>query len=724
MKAYSDPLAPLKEQLATLQAEANDLLANSSYANVTGTEQSTLSTLATTTPDETETAYNTAISEITAAIPAFKNAKPSYDAYVEANGIATTLGATAVTAPTTAAEAVTRTHELYVNIDTKVASDYPYNATDLYAGAFTGFTATNKGQHWSDNAETSYLDQWGTGTITATQNITLPAGSYVLKAAGRAAAGEAAKAYMSANGTTVNFANNGDTGYGITKAGLVKYDAADDTYCNNNNGCGWEWRFIPLTLNDETTVTINLTLERTASWGSFCDFTILMSADDLAGSDDYAALNAAIAAAEAKILGFDDTEYAPYNNVDALTKLAEAKAINQNVDNPKAVVTTATSDLTSATWTANDGDVEIIYNGMFATVAEGQNYPKGWTRTNAWGQMQTITGEALETAYYNQPGSLQYGNQGVYTMPLKANTAYQLSFSFRSHENGSNQGVTVSVLNSKEQGMAPALFLANGSTTDWAPAVAYFTTGDAGNYVLTLANGGNTWMTDVSLMPFSVAQIDFIEDDGPWWGADRQYMETVTIERTVKGGFNTVCLPFEVTAAGVASAFGENAKVYTFQDVDQGSNNSQINFNTKADNIIPANTPVLIGDATASTSQTFSAVMFRNRDNYTVTGTNFDFIGTYDGSTAILSGDYFIGNGALYKSAGNTTIKAFRAYLKAKSAGVKATLFIDGLETSIEAIENGQLTMDNEVIYNVAGQRLQKAQRGVNIINGKKVLVK
>ncbi|MCR5850812.1 MAG: hypothetical protein K6G92_08895 [Bacteroidaceae bacterium] len=29
---------------------------------------------------------------------------------------------------------------------------------------------------------------------------------------------------------------------------------------------------------------------------------------------------------------------------------------------------------------------------------------------------------------------------------------------------------------------------------------------------------------------------------------------------------------------------------------------------------------------------------------------------------------------------------------------------------------------DNEAIYNLAGQRLQKMQRGINIVNGKKVL--
>ena len=46
----------------------------------------------------------------------------------------------------------------------------------------------------------------------------------------------------------------------------------------------------------------------------------------------------------------------------------------------------------------------------------------------------------------------------------------------------------------------------------------------------------------------------------------------------------------------------------------------------------------------------------------------------------------------------------------------------DGIET----IDNEQLIIDNEeaAIYNLAGQRLSKPQRGLNIIGGKKVLIK
>ena len=43
---------------------------------------------------------------------------------------------------------------------------------------------------------------------------------------------------------------------------------------------------------------------------------------------------------------------------------------------------------------------------------------------------------------------------------------------------------------------------------------------------------------------------------------------------------------------------------------------------------------------------------------------------------------------------------------------------------SIETIENGQLTIDNVAIYNLAGQRVSKATKGLYIIGGKKILIK
>ena len=73
------------------------------------------------------------------------------------------------------------------------------------------------------------------------------------------------------------------------------------------------------------------------------------------------------------------------------------------------------------------------------------------------------------------------------------------------------------------------------------------------------------------------------------------------------------------------------------------------------------------------------------------------------------------------KAIKDTTIPAGKGYL-VLSAPVKAFYpFFDEDATGISTIDNGQQTTDGP-IYNVAGQRMSKAQKGINIINGKKVL--
>lgn len=62
----------------------------------------------------------------------------------------------------------------------------------------------------------------------------------------------------------------------------------------------------------------------------------------------------------------------------------------------------------------------------------------------------------------------------------------------------------------------------------------------------------------------------------------------------------------------------------------------------------------------------------------------------------------------------------YRAFLSVPS-GIKAFFFedADGLTRVLDTDGTGK-----EVIYNLAGQRLTKAEKGINIINGKKVVVK
>ena len=73
-----------------------------------------------------------------------------------------------------------------------------------------------------------------------------------------------------------------------------------------------------------------------------------------------------------------------------------------------------------------------------------------------------------------------------------------------------------------------------------------------------------------------------------------------------------------------------------------------------------------------------------------------------------------------YKAA-TGTIKAGKAYLEVAS-DVKAFYF-DGEDdaTGIEDL-NDVKDLNDAAIYNLAGQRMSKMQKGINIMNGKKIL--
>lgn len=206
---------------------------------------------------------------------------------------------------------------------------------------------------------------------------------------------------------------------------------------------------------------------------------------------------------------------------------------------------------------------------------------------------------------------------------------------------------------------------------------------------------------------------------------ENEDVANVTITRTIKEGFNTVCLPFDLTAGQVQSTFGTGTEVYAFSE--NGEENAEyftINFNKVVEGTISANVPVLVKATQASLEQTFNGVqVVAPTEGAIVPGTNANFIGVF-GPLTIGEGHFFVGNGAIYKSAGTTKIKAFRAYVHLVNPDVtsEVKMFVDGLETAISEINDDASV--NGTIYNIAGQRVNKAQKGIYIVNGKKVLVK
>lgn len=441
----------------------------------------------------------------------------------------------------------------------------------------------------------------------------------------------------------------------------------------------------------------------------------------LADATDYSNLNTAIATVEAN-LGFEDGEYAPYNNVTALGKLAEAKAINQSANNEQSVVQSLTTYLNNASnWTANEVDVDAVYNGNFAigqgsAAADIQQY--GWTRTNGWGQFQNGAEGDNEngTVYYNQTGSLQYGNAGVYTMPLKAETVYELSFKYGAWDK--NVTPTVSVLNA-EDGMAAMSFAATSTSykTSMNSVDMVFVTGAEGNYILTIAGNNNLVVTGVSITKAASQVLEFADGEVPAY-APGTYPQVKITRSMAADRWYTAIYPF--TVSGVD-------KIATLDSY------SDQNLKFVTSDASTANEPFLMRSASAMSNITLNNVVVAAADAVDVTYGDASLIGTYTQVTKQndneISDKYYViseNNIHPVSTSSPATINPYRAYIKLanQSTGAARSLgfFVDEESTAIEGISAE--TANNDKFYNLNGQRVAAPAKGLYIVNGKKVVVK
>lgn len=77
-------------------------------------------------------------------------------------------------------------------------------------------------------------------------------------------------------------------------------------------------------------------------------------------------------------------------------------------------------------------------------------------------------------------------------------------------------------------------------------------------------------------------------------------------------------------------------------------------------------------------------------------------------------------NGGTLKKVTSTTLPAYKAYIPADNAAEVKGVMIGDVVTGLDAISSEEV----KTIYSVSGMQLNKAQKGLNIVNGKKFLVK
>ena len=219
----------------------------------------------------------------------------------------------------------------------------------------------------------------------------------------------------------------------------------------------------------------------------------------------------------------------------------------------------------------------------------------------------------------------------------------------------------------------------------------------------------------------------------------------VRVKRTIAANvWNTLVLPFDMTAEQVKAAFGNDVQLADFsswssEESDEGDIvGIEVGFTSIS--AIEANHPCLIKTSSAITEFTVDGIDIEVDDEPIVevgkkrVEKGF-LVGTYVASTEVPEYCLFLNSDKFWYSTGKTEMKAYRAYFEfydvlteVEEAESKIRFVVDDTVTSIDGIPSAADKMG--AVYNLNGQLmgidvdLNSLPAGVYIKNGQKIVVK
>lgn len=697
---WTDPLKALKAEYNDALDEANLALDNSDYINVQGTERTNLAATLIAKPAETEAGYTAAIEALNSATAAFKNAKSSYDELAEINAAAAKLGLEELSAES-GDEAIEQAHVQNVAVYNKVNADFTFPVS-LGSWTETGATQQIHDQHWdgtTGNGASTYYEpnQWGAGSVNWEISQTLaglPAGDYVLMATGRRS-GDVTMT-MSAAGESVSTFPNADFGLGVDKSGAANFGEGD--FANNGAGRGWQWRYIPFTLTEagDVEISVTATAPTTHQWCSICEFRLLAKPEAetaIAKAELLAAINQANAVDKEFNVGTSVFQKVPSAAEDFESIIGAAQDV---YDDSKA-----TLEAVEASTVAVKQAIDDFANAPVNAPEAGKKY--------------YITEATPEHPYEGNAivaglGAITTNNPTGYVFNVKSPVSDYLAqgFTFTSAEDAENPNNYYISIELPEG----TVYLTNGtnnaSPASWAPSQIQGTTNSEAKMAFRIAASStvegafNIYNTATNSTIAAQAGGNIYTEPGNAEFALADVTKAKVETAIAEGMYATRIYPFVPEAIGDVTYYSCEAvseKELTLTEVTE----------------LAANTPYILF-AESEVNDTQEGFGMAAADTYTagyLTGT-FASVEIPVGSYVLQTLNDFQ---AFYKV---EAIEAaymsapYRAYLTVPGYSAK-TLGFGGDATAISTIE--ALTSGNfEGIYNAAGAKLNRMEKGVNII--------
>lgn len=277
--------------------------------------------------------------------------------------------------------------------------------------------------------------------------------------------------------------------------------------------------------------------------------------------------------------------------------------------------------------------------------------------------------------------------------------------------------------------LADASLAANASLTATVTACEFTRTADS--------QGEN--LDDVSFSINITESRTILDENGTTAPVAEQNANVRVLRTLAADEWATICLPFAMTAEQVVEAFGEGVQVADFKqwspEEDSEGNITGISLGFETVAAMEANRPYLIRVAEDMTEFTLDGVDINPEEEPTVqVGKRLAERGYFVGTHVVASvpeENLFLDGGVFAYSDGTMQTKAFSAYFeladvltdKDTAAGcVDIVLDGENITTGISAADAKRPT--TSLWYNLQGQRLSQPRKGLNIIGGRKVMVK
>lgn len=282
------------------------------------------------------------------------------------------------------------------------------------------------------------------------------------------------------------------------------------------------------------------------------------------------------------------------------------------------------------------------------------------------------------------------------------------------------EGITVQPLRKN------AIIVATGSVTDgvYSADSKYDAIKDMTNLVV-LVNG----------YYHPIKQLEFVDIPGePFWtGGLRDLNDFIStgstgckVTRIIKAGAHaSICVPFAITSIPKG--------LYVWEATNYDTKNNIINFSKAVE--VPGNFPCILRNTTDQDIElnwtwtgdiNFGNYVGKDANTRKLGDTDVYFCGNWKEALVTDGTQWIVKNDGIHASvvkAKGTKISPFRAYFTGIPEGASAKLnFIDGEATGINGV-NAEAAADG-AIYNLAGQKVSAAYKGIVIMNGKKYLMK